>query len=137
MATTPSPESDTSKSDTNGAASPRRKASPAAVARRPIEAIGSAVIGLVCDLGGMTLMLGQVLAGLFRRPWRVGLILQQMDFIGVGSAFLVMLTGFFTGMVFAQQVGSAFAMFSADPWHRCPRSDRRQRFPCGSTGHCG
>jgi len=114
MATTPSPESDTSKSDTNGAASPRRKASPAAVARRPIEAIGSAVIGLVCDLGGMTLMLGQVLAGLFRRPWRVGLILQQMDFIGVGSAFLVMLTGFFTGMVFAQQVGSAFAMFSAE-----------------------
>ncbi len=85
-----------------------------ALARGPVEAIGSAVIRVISDWGGMAIMGAQLVAGLFQRPWRLRLILQQMDFIGVGSAFLVMLTGFFTGMVFAQQVGSAFAMFSAE-----------------------
>jgi phospholipid/cholesterol/gamma-HCH transport system permease protein len=82
-------------------------------ARAPVEAIGSAIIKLISDWGGMAIMGAQLALGLFRPPWRIRLALQQMDFIGVGSAFLVMLTGFFTGMVFAQQVGSAFALFSA------------------------
>ena len=90
---------------------PAPRASPV---RAPVEAIGNAVIKLVSDWGGMAIMGAQLLAGLVLPPWRVRQILQQMDFIGVGSAFLVMLTGFFTGMVFAQQVGSAFAMFSAE-----------------------
>lgn len=95
-------------------ASAKRPHRASALVREPVEAIGSAIIRLISDWGGMAIMAVQLFVGLFRKPWRFALILQQMDFIGVGSAFLVMLTGFFTGMVFAQQVGSAFAMFSAE-----------------------
>lgn len=82
--------------------------------KSPVESLGNLVIGFVNECGAMAILCVQLLVGLFRPPWRLGQVLQQMDFIGVGSATLVMLTGFFTGMVFAQQVGSAFAMFSAE-----------------------
>ena len=101
------------KSD-SGAAARRASKSAVLVWKRPVESIGSFIIRVVNELGAMTILCFQLLLGLFRPPWRIGLILQQMDFIGVGSTMLVMLTGFFTGMVFAQQVGSAFAMFSAE-----------------------
>ncbi len=101
------------KSDSGAAVRPASKSAVLAL-KRPVESIGSFVIRVVNELGAMTILCFQLLFGLFRPPWRIGLILQQMDFIGVGSTMLVMLTGFFTGMVFAQQVGSAFAMFSAE-----------------------
>jgi phospholipid/cholesterol/gamma-HCH transport system permease protein len=39
----------------------------------------------------------------------------QLDFVGVGSAFIVALTGVFSGMVFAHQSWRAFEMFGAEP----------------------
>jgi len=47
--------------------------------------------------GDRAIMLGQALAALFRRPWRMRLFLDQMEFVGVGSLFIVTLTGSFTG----------------------------------------
>jgi phospholipid/cholesterol/gamma-HCH transport system permease protein len=44
---------------------------------------------------------------------RVAIVLSQLDFVGVGSIFIVMLTGVFSGMVFAHQTGRAFEMFDA------------------------
>ena len=108
--------SEKSEQAPKAAAAPVRTGpSPAVLAmKRPVESIGGAVIRVINELGAIVILCFQLLAGLFRPPWRTWLILQQMDFIGVGSSTLVMLTGFFTGMVFAQQVGSAFAMFSAE-----------------------
>jgi phospholipid/cholesterol/gamma-HCH transport system permease protein len=60
------------------------------------------------------MMGARLLATAFRPPWRIGLAFSQMDFVGVGSTFLVALTGLFTGMVFATQVASAFSLFSAE-----------------------
>jgi len=37
-----------------------------------------------------------------------------MDFVGFGSLFIVLLTGFFTGAVFAYQSAYAFRLFSAE-----------------------
>src|SRR5437899_909174 len=42
-------------------------------------------------------------AGAFRRPWYLRDTLYHMDQIGVGSLFIVLLTGIFTGMVLALQ----------------------------------
>ncbi|MBI4819006.1 MAG: ABC transporter permease [Deltaproteobacteria bacterium] len=49
-----------------------------------------------------------------RRPYRLGLFLAQCEFIGVGSLFIVLLTGLFTGLVFALQSSFAFAKFNAE-----------------------
>jgi len=38
----------------------------------------------------------------------------QLDFVGVGSTFIVCLTGTFTGMVFAHQSARAFELFNAE-----------------------
>ena len=51
---------------------------------------------------------------LFRPPVRFRLFFKQMEFIGVGSLFVVLLTGLFTGMVLALQTYHAFRMFSAE-----------------------
>ena len=44
-------------------------------------------------------MLGQAMAALFRRPFRLRLFLEQMEFVGVGSLPIIMLVGFFSGAV--------------------------------------
>jgi phospholipid/cholesterol/gamma-HCH transport system permease protein len=49
-----------------------------------------------------------------RPPYRLSLLLAQVDFIGVGSLFIVLLTGLFTGLVFALQSSFAFAKFNAE-----------------------
>ncbi|MDO8493915.1 MAG: ABC transporter permease [Deltaproteobacteria bacterium] len=47
----------------------------------------------------------------FRPPYRIKNFFQQMEFIGVQSLPIILLTSLFTGMVFALQVGKTFATF--------------------------
>lgn len=51
---------------------------------------------------------------LVRPPYRLRNHLAMMEFVGVGSLFIVVLTGTFTGMVFAAQSMYAFGLFGAD-----------------------
>ena len=55
------------------------------------------------ELQEVSLLLWNVLTGLFRSPRYPGEIIQQMDLIGVGSLPIVLLTGFFTGGVLVLQ----------------------------------
>lgn len=50
----------------------------------------------------------------FRPPFRVRLLLQQMDFVGVGSLFIIILTGTFAGAVFTLQSLYAFSLFNME-----------------------
>ena len=50
----------------------------------------------------------------FRPPYRAGLVLQAMEFIGVGSLSIIVLVSLFTGEVFGLQSVEAFRMFNAD-----------------------
>lgn len=59
------------------------------------------------------ILLVEAFLWLFRRPFRPGHFLAQMEFMGVGSLFIVILTGLFTGMVFAVQTVSVFRLFDA------------------------
>ena len=66
------------------------------------------------DFGQMIFFALEALAWAFRPPFRPELILAQMAFIGVGSAFIVGVTGTFTGMVLALQMNYALKQFAAE-----------------------
>lgn len=67
-------------------------------------------------LGLHVILLGRALAWMFRRPFRPRLLLEQMEFIGVGSLPIIMLVGLFTGAVTALQAITALAMFEQQRW---------------------
>ncbi len=75
---------------------------------------GKITVACVQHAGGMLLLFFSALRGLFRSPLRIRLYFRQMEFIGVNSFFVVLLTGLFTGMVLALQTYYAFRMFSAE-----------------------
>lgn len=65
-------------------------------------------------LGEMLLLLGQAVLWAVRPPYRLGLLVQAMEFIGVGSLSIIVLVAAFTGGVFGLQSVEAFRMFQAD-----------------------
>lgn len=79
-----------------------------------VESVGKGVLDAVAELGAMATTAAQILKWSVRRPFRVQNLFAQLDFVGVGSIFIVTLTGTFTGMVFAQQSGRAFELFGAE-----------------------
>jgi phospholipid/cholesterol/gamma-HCH transport system permease protein len=64
-------------------------------------------------LGEMSIFAGQSVLAIFRRPYRIGLLMNQLEFMAYGSMFVVGLTGLFTGMVLALQTVYAFGLFNA------------------------
>lgn len=61
------------------------------------------IIGYLLVVQEFTLLSWQTMGSIFRPPFYAREILLQMDRIGVGSLFIVVLTGMFTGMVLALQ----------------------------------
>lgn len=72
------------------------------------------VVDFIEELGSLADMGGRALVWAVRPPYRVGLAVQQMEFVGVESLFLVGLVGLFTGMVFAVQTVYGFRRFGAE-----------------------
>ena len=66
-------------------------------------------------LGGLGL-LSYDAARCLRKRWEGGLILEQMERIGVRSLSIVLLTAVFTGMVLALQMGNYLTRFGAKPY---------------------
>ena len=81
---------------------------------RLIEAIGRLILSPIEELGQATRILWGGLSNVFIRPFRLRLIIQQMEFVGIQSLPIIVLAGFFTGAVFALQSYRAFAMFGAE-----------------------
>jgi phospholipid/cholesterol/gamma-HCH transport system permease protein len=79
-----------------------------------IENFGKGAIGVVSDIGGVANLGFQVVRWTIKRPYRWNNLFAQLDFVGVGSIFIVALTGLFTGMVFAHQSSRAFELFDAE-----------------------
>jgi len=79
-----------------------------------VEYIGKRVTGLIEEVGGVVSLGGDVARWAVRPPIRVENLFAQLDFVGVGSIFIVMLTGIFSGMVFAHQSSRAFMLFNAE-----------------------
>lgn len=66
-------------------------------------------------LGGLGLLSYET-ARCFRKRWEAGLMLEQMERIGVRSLSIVLLTALFTGMVLALQMGNYLTRFGAKPY---------------------
>lgn len=79
-----------------------------------VESVGLTLYRLVEELGGLVSTLFLIARWGVRRPFRVGNLFAQLDFVGVGSIFIVALTGLFSGMVFTHQSWRAFDMFNAE-----------------------
>jgi len=64
-------------------------------------------------LGELLVFTGRAVRMIFTRPFRFRLILQQMQFIGYESTFIILLCGFFIGAAVSLQVGTIFVIFGA------------------------
>lgn len=76
-------------------------------ANNPVALIGTAIMGVIRDTGAMLMFLFRAMLAGAKPPYRFVLILQQMEFVGFGSLFIVGLTGIFTGAVFTLQTVNA------------------------------
>lgn len=81
---------------------------------KTIDNIGRAVMENVEELGKIIFLFISVLSWMVRPPLKLRLIFKQVEFVGVKSIFVVVLTGTFTGMVMALQGYYGFRMFSAE-----------------------
>ncbi len=79
-----------------------------------VDNFGRSVLRNVEEMGKILLLFLSVLSWMFRPPMKLRLIFKQMEFVGVKSIFVVILTGTFTGMVMALQGYHGFRMFSAE-----------------------
>lgn len=90
-------------------------AEPTLLERVALQAT-SPLLAFLETFGKHVILLGQALAWLFRRPFRLRLFLDQMEFVGVGSLSIVMLVGFFSGAVSALQAVYALQIFNQERW---------------------
>jgi phospholipid/cholesterol/gamma-HCH transport system permease protein len=80
----------------------------------PLAWVGRKSLGFLEEAGEVVLLLVQTALWLVRPPLRLHLVFKQMEFVGVRSAGVVLLTGAFTGGVFVLQTYHGFSMFGAE-----------------------
>jgi len=66
------------------------------------------------SIGDMTILAAKVFFWAFKPPFRWDVTLHAMSFVGVGSLFIVGLTGIFSGAVLSYQLYDAFRIFRAE-----------------------
>ncbi len=79
-----------------------------------LEKLGRLVLYSLEEAGKIMMLFLSAVAWAVRPPWRFHLIIKQMEFVGVKSIFVVVLTGTFTGMVMTLQLFHGFRLFSAE-----------------------
>jgi len=81
-----------------------------------LSQIGRFTLGFLSEMGRMFLFLASAFALAFRRPAKINLIIYHMKTIGVDSLSVVILSGFFTGMVMGFQGYYSLRKFGAESW---------------------
>lgn len=81
---------------------------------RLFESIGRISLHGIHEIGSLAVFCINTLSWLVRRPFYFGQLFKQMEFIGVRSLMVVLLTGMFTGMVSALQTHYGFSLFGAE-----------------------
>lgn len=77
----------------------------------PMTRLVGNVLGLLAHLGQISIMTGQAMRAMFKRPFETGSTLQQMESMGVSSLGIATVTAVFTGMVMAVQFAFGLQKF--------------------------
>ena len=81
---------------------------------KTINLVGEKIAGYIKEMGRMLLLLVDTIRWSLYPPFRMDLLFQQMERVGVRSVLVVILTGAFTGMVLALQSFYATRAFGAE-----------------------
>lgn len=87
---------------------------PLVFARGVVELIGRKVITFFKDWASFMGFLREVGHWAVRRPYRVGALFQQLEFVGNQSLNIVLVSGLAVGAVFGLQIGAIFQVFRAE-----------------------
>ncbi len=79
-----------------------------------VETVGGGLVRFIEEFGLVMFLLLATLVWMLRPPFRLKAIFKQMEFVGVKSLLVVVLTGMFTGGVLALQAYYGFRLFSAE-----------------------
>ncbi|MFH1728026.1 MAG: ABC transporter permease [Pseudomonadota bacterium] len=79
-----------------------------------ISFLKKTLINFLDEAGRLAITTGTFFKCAVKPPFRLKLIFSEMENIGANSIFIVILTGFFTGMVFALETGRVFMRFQAE-----------------------
>ena len=81
-----------------------------------LSQIGRSSLEWFSEMGKMFLFLFSALVWVFRPPAKIYLIVQHIKSIGVDSLLVVIMSGFFTGMVMGLQGYYSLKKFNAESW---------------------
>ncbi len=79
-----------------------------------LQYLGRLGLNFVSQAGGMALLFLTALAYTVKPPYRIRLFFKQMEFVGVNSLLVVVLTALFSGMVIAFQSYRALSKFGGE-----------------------
>jgi phospholipid/cholesterol/gamma-HCH transport system permease protein len=82
--------------------------------RNAFELLSAPLLAALDELGRVVLLTMRTLGWLVRPPFRPSQYLAAMEFIGVQSIFIILLTGTFSGMVFSLQTVAGLKEFGAE-----------------------
>ncbi|MCK5687621.1 ABC transporter permease [Myxococcota bacterium] len=71
-------------------------------------------MNLVAEIGNVFIFLMRIVVAMVKPPYRFGELIRQMEFVGVGSLPIIILTGTFTGAVFTLQLVQAMAQIQME-----------------------
>jgi phospholipid/cholesterol/gamma-HCH transport system permease protein len=78
------------------------------------ELIGQIIIKTLAGFGRFLLFIKELFHWAFHRPFRLGLIIKQFEFVGNKSAVIIFISALFVGAVLGLQLGVIFRLFSAE-----------------------
>jgi phospholipid/cholesterol/gamma-HCH transport system permease protein len=79
-----------------------------------VDALYRPFVNGIAGLGAYFYFIGQFFGWLVRPPYRFQLVVDQMEFIGVGSLPIIILVSFFTGAVFSLQTVDAARLYHGE-----------------------
>ncbi len=79
-----------------------------------IDRLGKTILSSMEEAGRLLLFFLSAVVWSVRPPFKFQNTIKQMEFVGVKSIYIVLLTGLFTGMVFALQSYHGFRLFGAE-----------------------
>jgi phospholipid/cholesterol/gamma-HCH transport system permease protein len=79
-----------------------------------VQSLGAGVFRAVADAGRLAMLTVAAFRVMFTRRWRWRQLMDQMYFVGVLSQLVVVVTGIFTGAVFAAQIFFQFRKFGME-----------------------